>query len=119
MELKDAYFAILIAKNQGKFLRFTVDGQPFQFNCLPFGLSCAPWVFTKTLKPVPALLRELGARLAVYINDILFLAESREKMTSHVLSLVILLEHLGFVVNSEKSVLSTTQKIEFLGLSID
>ena len=38
----------------------TVDGQLFQFNCLPFGLSCAPWVLTKTLKPVAALLRELG-----------------------------------------------------------
>ena len=60
VDLKDAYFAIPIAEDQRKFLRFTVDGQPFQFSCLPFGLSCALCVFTKTLKPVAALLRELG-----------------------------------------------------------
>ena len=41
----------------------------YQFNCLPFSLSSAPWVFTKTLKPVIALLRELGVRLIAYIDD--------------------------------------------------
>lgn len=30
----------------------------YQFNYLPFGLSSAPWVFTKTLKPLLALLQE-------------------------------------------------------------
>ena len=43
----------------------------YQFNCLPFGLSSAPWVFTKTLKPVIALLREMGVRIIVYIDDVL------------------------------------------------
>ena len=38
-------------------------------------------------------------------------------MTSQVLSLVFLLQHLGFVVNSEKTVLSPTHKIEFLGFT--
>ena len=57
--------------------------------------------------------------MVVYINNILLQVESREEMTSHVLGLVFLLEHLGFVVNSEKSVLFPTQKIKFLGFSID
>ena len=57
--------------------------------------------------------------MVVYIDDILLLAESREEMASHVLGLVFLLRCLGFVVNSEKSVLFPTQKIEILGFSID
>ena len=32
---------------------------PLEFSCLPFGLSCAPWVFTMTLKPALTLLKVL------------------------------------------------------------
>ena len=53
VDLKDAYFAVPIH------LRFKC----YQFQCLPFSLSSAPWVFTKTLKPALALLREMGVRL--------------------------------------------------------
>ena len=42
-----------------------------QFTCLPFSLSCTPWVFTKTLKPVTTMLRELRVRLVMYIDNIL------------------------------------------------
>ena len=55
-----------------------LQGTTYEFNCLPFGLSSAPWVFTKTLKPVAALLRELGVRMVIYIDDILIMAESME-----------------------------------------
>ena len=43
LDLKDAYFAIPIAKAQRKFLRFTYEGVTYEFNCLPFSLSSAPW----------------------------------------------------------------------------
>ena len=68
VDLKDAYFMIPIHQSDRQYLRFSVQGCYYQFNCLPFGLS---WVFTKTLKPVISLLRELGVRLVVYIDDIL------------------------------------------------
>ena len=48
-------------KTQRNYLRFVWSGKTYQFNCLPFGLSSAPWVFTKTLKPVAALLLEMGS----------------------------------------------------------
>ena len=47
IDLKDAYFAVLISEPDRKYLRFRWRGKVYQFNCLPFGLSCAPWVFTK------------------------------------------------------------------------
>ena len=78
VDLKDAYFTIPIHALQRKCLRFMMAGQAYEFNCLPFDLSSAPWVLVKTLKPVAALLREMGVRMIVYIDDILILAETKE-----------------------------------------
>ena len=43
--MKDAYFMIPIAWEDQE---FQWKDSSYQFNCLPFGLSLAPWVFTKT-----------------------------------------------------------------------
>ena len=119
VDLKDSYFMIPIHQSDRQFLRFSTGSQHFQFNCLPFGLSCAPWVFTKTLKPVLTLLRELGVRLVAYIDDILVLAETVEKAQEHMEALIYLLENLGYIVHPEKSVRHPTQEIEFLGMMVD
>ena len=119
IDLKDAYFMIPIQEQDRAFLTFRFRDQLFQFRCLPFGLSCAPWVFTKTLKPVVAQLRQLGIRLVVYIDDILIMAESRELAQENVIGLVFLLENLGFVINRDKSILEPTQEIEFRGFNVN
>ena len=119
VDLKDAYFMIPIQASDRPVLRFSARERSYQFTCLPFGLSCAPWVFTKTLKPVTAMLRELGVRLVIYINDILVMAETKELATDHTLGLIHLLENLGFIVHPVKSVTIPTQEIEFLGMQVD
>ena len=60
IDLKDVYFSVPISKAQRKFLCFQLRDRFYQFNCLPFGPASAPWVFTKTLKRIAALGRELG-----------------------------------------------------------
>ena len=71
-------------QNGRKFLRFQNQGKAHQFKCLQFGLSSTPWVFTKTLHPVVTLLRELGLRMVVYIDNILVMAESESQLKDHV-----------------------------------
>ena len=118
MDLKDAYFMLPIREDRA-FLRFSFKDRTYQFKCLPFGLACAPWVFTKTLKPIAAQLRQLGVRMIVYIDDILILAESKELARDHAIGLVYLLENLGFAVSKAKCQLEPTRTIEFLGFSVD
>ncbi len=50
IDLKDAYLAIPVAKDMYKYLTFQVGGKHFNFHRLSFGLSFAPYVFTKFLK---------------------------------------------------------------------
>ena len=119
IDLKDAFFTIPIHTSQREYLRFKFQDKVYQFNCLPFGLSVAPWVFTKTLRPAIALLRELGERLIAYIDDILILAESKEVVVDQVEALIYLLKCLGFIINEKKSITTPTQVIEFLGLTVD
>ena len=65
---KDAYFMIPMAQEDSEFLHFQWRDKAYQFNCLPFGLSSAPWVFTKTTRPVVATLQELGLHLIIFID---------------------------------------------------
>ena len=119
VDLKDAYFSIPVHQNHRKYLCFQVKDKLYQFNCLPFGLASAPWVFTKTLKPVAALGRELGMRLVVYIDDILLMAESQESARDQASALIYLLQCLGFTINKEKTISEPCQTLEFLGFTVN
>jgi len=59
-------------------LQFIWEGKHFRFLCLPFGLSAAPWVFTKLLKPVVGFLRQIGLHLIVYWDDMLFMHANKD-----------------------------------------
>ena len=52
VDLKDTYFIVPIALYHRRLLLFKWQRQTYQFNCLPFGLSSALWVSTKTTHPV-------------------------------------------------------------------
>ena len=119
IDLKDAYFSIPIHADNYKYLRFEWNSTLFEFICLPFGLSSAPRVFTKVLKPFVASIRNKGIRLVIYLDDMAIISSSRELSSQEAAIVVQILESLGFIINREKSVLIPSQKIVFLGYVID
>ena len=119
IDLKDAYFSIPIHADHYKYLRFEWNSTLFEFICLPFGLSSAPRVFTKVLKPFVASIRNKGIRLVIYLDDMAIISSSRELSSQEAAIVVQILESLGFIINREKSVLIPSQKIVFLGYVID
>jgi len=118
MDLKDAYFSIPIHQEHRQWLRFQWKEQIYEFQCLPFGLSSAPRVFTKVTRPIVAWLRQLGVRMVAYIDDFLLLAQSREEAHLQGQLMVTMFKALGFSINTEKSLLTPQQELEFLGVTV-
>lgn len=71
IDIKDAYFLIPISEKHRKYLRFYFEGQIYEYNCMPFGLNVAPWLFTKLMKPIMTRLTEMGFISVIYLDDIL------------------------------------------------
>ena len=118
IDLKDAYFLVPVHPSHQKFLQFQWQDMLYEFQCLPFGLSCAPRTFTKLMKPVVALLRERGIRLIVYLDDILILCSCRDTLINQLRFVRDLFQVLGLLINEKKSQLDPSQEIVLLGLAI-
>ena len=83
----------------------------------PFGLSCSPYYFAKTMRCVLAYLRLHDVRISVYVDDFIVCAE-QSKITDHKDLLIDSLHDLGFLVNHGKSLLVPTQVLEHIGYII-
>ncbi|CAG2237082.1 unnamed protein product [Mytilus edulis] len=99
LDIKDAYYSLGIKKVDRKFLRFTWKGQLYQFTAMPNGLSPAPRIFTKLLKPVLSSLRKEGYVNCAYIDDILLVGDTYEECLNNVQETMKLFDSLGFTIH--------------------
>ena len=116
--LERCFLYLPIAKQFHHLLLFKANAESFQFLCLPYGLCTAPRVFTKVLKPAVELLRSIGIKLMIYMDDMLLMANSKQLIREQTYTALFLLENHGFV-NNKKSVLTPCQQMEFLGMTVD
>lgn len=119
VDLKDAYFVVPVHPDHQQFLKFHVNGQLYQFTCLPFGLCTAPLCFTKLMRSVISPLRTTGLSIVNYLDDILIFGDSYESCLNHTSTTINFLTSLGFVINREKSILIPSTCIKFLGFILD
>ena len=119
LDLRDAYFHVLIHPKSRPWLRFTWANRIFQFRALPFGLSLSPWVFTRVTRELAIVLRRRGIRIRMYLDDWLVLSQSRDSCLDHTLEVRQTAEELGFIINLEKSELVPAQSFVYLGMLID
>ena len=119
VDLRDAYFTVPVDPRYRKYLRFQFNDSLYEFQAMPQGLTSAPRLFTKILKPVLAKLRGDGCICMAYLDDILILANTPNgcrQSTNQVLALV---QRLGFIVNFDKSELEPTKSLVYLGYTMD
>ena len=103
LDLKDAYLQVPIHPSQHHLLQFQWQRKTYQFKYLPFGLSTAPQVFTKLLKPVVGFLLQMGIQLIIYLDDILILHQAKDQLELLVPQVCQLFEALGPLRNKKKS----------------
>lgn len=115
IDLKDAYYLLSVDEHYRKYLRFRFHGILYEFNCLCFGLSSAPYTFTKLMKPIIQNLRSEGIICVNYLDDFLILGNSEKECFKNVSKACELLKSLGFIINGEKSSLKPETKFKFLG----
>lgn len=119
IDLKDAYYLIKVHENSKKYLRFKFDNNLFEFNVLPFGLSTAPYIFTKVLKPIVRLLRSAGLTSTNYLDDFWLMGQTYEECLYNTSMTSKLLISLGFLINEEKSCMIPSKICTFLGFVLD
>ena len=116
VDLQDAFYHVPVAWFFHIFLAFVVDGQIYVFQVLPFGLSIAPWAFSRVTKPVKAFIHKIPISFHTFLDDFLILAVSKESLVSHTQFILSLLQRLGLHINYKKSHLTPSQTIEYLGV---
>lgn len=119
IDLSDAFLHIPVHPNSRKFLRFKWKSQVYQYTTTPFGLASVLYLFTKICQPILEWARTQGIRVSAYLDDWILAAESKKLALQHTNMLVQQLQQLGWVVNTKKSVLSPTRKLEHLGFCLD
>lgn len=119
IDLKDCFWALPVHERDQRYLAFRWRGKKYTFNCLPFGLSLSPMFITKLYRHVVEHLQSKGHRVIMYIDDMLILADTKEKCRASALAARALLEDLGAIISEDKSSFTPTQRATYLGFELD
>jgi hypothetical protein len=120
-DLKSGYHHVEISEQHQTFLGFSwrkpdFNGEVFYvFTVLPFGLSTAPYIFTKLLKPLEKHWRSQGICIAIFLYD--GWGTVQDHQDCHITAQAVKkdLASAGFITIDEKSVWVPTQVLNWLG----
>ena len=115
LDMQDAYWHIPVKPYFRQWLGFKYRKHKYSFNCLPFGLNVAPGLFTNICKPILKYLHDKGVSVSAYLDDWIIWGTSKENCDRNIKLTVEILIHLGFLINTNKSNLSPSQHISYIG----
>ena len=118
LDLQDACLQVPVHPQSRRYLRFCLGDQVYQFRILCFGLSSAPQVFTRVMAPVSSVMHHSGFRILRYLDDWLILGSSLQEITRARDFLLTLCAELGIQVNLPKSSLTPSQRLDYLGMTL-
>ena len=126
LDLRSGYHHVDIFPDHRKYLAFSWDfgkghTRYFQFTVLPFGLSSAPFIFTKLLKSLITHWRSQGIPIAIFFDDEVGAGSSLEAAKINSSLVRSDLSRYGFEINHEndKSNWKPMNKFSWIGYNID
>lgn len=122
-DFRAGYHHVKMSQRSSDFLAFSLDSPPkapfWKFTALPFGLSTAPWLFTKIFKPLLARWRSRGIKVFLYLDDGLILAETEKEAERAGEWVREDLESAGVQLAPEKCSWSPSSRFVWLGYECD
>ena len=118
-DLKSGYHHIDIHSSQFEFLGFSWNfkgkTRHYVFTVLPFGISSAPYIFTKVMRVLVKYWRLQGISIVVYLDDGWSYNDKEECCRLHALLVKADIISSGFVPNKDKSIWIPTKNLTWLG----
>ena len=118
-DLKSGYHHIDICRNQITYFAFCWRGIFYCFNVLAFGLTSAPYIFTKCLRPLVKHWRSNGIDIVLYLDDGFGFGRDSDQCLTASRFVHKSLTQAGLLINQEKSIFQPKQSLEWLGLLWD
>ncbi|VDI03553.1 Hypothetical predicted protein [Mytilus galloprovincialis] len=115
-DLKSGYFHYDVCTKQQTYLGFCWNNKFYCFTVLAFGLSSAPYLFTKCLRPIVKYWRENGVDIVLYLDDGLGMGKNKQEASECSSFVKTSLLEAGFLINMDKSIFEPVQCLEWLGL---
>lgn len=120
LDLSSAYYQLPLNESSQLAVRDHL-GNVFVYKGLPLGVSFAPLYYTKFMYAIIAeLQRRFHIKVFSYIDDLLlshndfnFLQQQTQNILFYLTS------ELGFIINNNKSIVTPTQEIRFLGFILN
>jgi hypothetical protein len=91
-----------------------------QWRTISFGMSEAPRICTKLLRPLMGLLKQLGIRCVIYIDDLLILHQDRTKLARGMaIAMDLLQSQVGLNLKTSKCCFQPSRQFSCLGFIWD
>ena len=118
IDLKDCYLTLGLHPAHRKYCRFrSPDGSRYQWKVVSFGTSEAPKICTKMMKPLIQILKGLGIRCLIYIDDILILDQCPRRLgVAMALAMELFQSQVGLQLKISKGQLLPSQVFQCLGI---
>ena len=110
IDIGHVYYSVFMAESDQVKRRFERSGKLYQFMVLPNGISCAPHLYTKLMKPIYASLRLLGHNNSGFIDNSLLVSDTESECYRNIDD-TDLMTNVGLIIHAKKSVLVPTKKI--------
>ena len=118
IDLTSAYYHLEICKEHRQYFAFEFEGSVYQWVAMPFGLSVAPYLYTRVTSITEDFIRrQLGVRLLGYIDD--FLGALQEQDQDKVSEVVECFRAFGWEINVDKCHLQLTHDLVSLGFGVN
>ena len=115
-DLKSGYHHFDICVQQQTFLGFSWKNKFYCFTVLPFGLSTAPYIFSKCLRTLVKYWRRNSINIVLYLDDGFGMTQNFDDCKTDAKFVKESLQFAGFLINEEKSVFDPVQELEWLGI---